>query len=266
MIIDAHTHIFPDHQAASVLQHTARMFNVPVYGTGTASDLLSQMDSAGIDYAVIHMVAPSPSQVKETNTWLINLKQDRFIKSGTLHPFFKNNADEIKRLQDNAIHTVKLQPDIQLFYPHDRSTLYPLYESICRYNMNVMFHIGGEPLPGPNDRSTPEMISAVASDFPDMTIIGAHLGGLNMWDEVLKHLAGKTNVYFESSLSYSYISVKTAEKIIRTHGHRKIFFGTDYPFAPVNESLQKARTVAFLEADEISGILGNNACALFAPA
>ncbi|MCP4707567.1 MAG: hypothetical protein GY869_02990, partial [Planctomycetes bacterium] len=94
MIIDAHTHIFPDHQAETILQNTARMFNVPTYGNATASDLLSKMDDCGIDYAVIHMVAPLPSGVQETNAWLMNLRQDRLIKFGTLHPKYKNYADE----------------------------------------------------------------------------------------------------------------------------------------------------------------------------
>jgi len=34
----------------------------------------------------------------------------------------------------------------------------------------------------------------------------------------------------ESSLSYQFIDLDMAEKIIKEHGTDKIFFGSDYPF------------------------------------
>ncbi|MBM4310676.1 MAG: amidohydrolase [Deltaproteobacteria bacterium] len=264
MIIDAHTHIFPDEQAAAILNRTARLFNVPTFGTATAADLLQRMDTCGIDRAVIHMVAPLPSQVTATNTWLIQLDQERFIKFGTLHPGHAGFRDEIARLRDHGAQGIKFQPDIQQFSPDDDRSMYPLYEAISLSGLKVMFHVGGEPLPGPNDRSKPHMIAAVARDFPHLTIIAAHLGGLNMWDDVLAHLAGLPNVYMESSLSYGYIKPKLAEKIIRTHGHKKIFFGSDYPFGDMACSLSAARTVGFLTPDERADILGRNAARFFA--
>ena len=130
MIIDFHTHIFPDEQAAAVLNKTAQMFNVPTFGAATADDLLCRMDTCEISRAVIHMVAPHPSHVAPTNTWLINLKQNRFIKFGTLHPAQTNVNDEISRLRDHGVQGIKFQPDIQQFFPDDAELMYPLYEAI----------------------------------------------------------------------------------------------------------------------------------------
>lgn len=263
MIIDAHTHIFPDHQAEAALQATARMFNVPTYGTATAADLLNRMDSCGIDYAVIHMVAPTPGLVQSTNTWLIQLRQERFIKFGTLHPRFDKNEDEIKRLRDAGIFGVKLQPDVQQFSPDDPALLYPLYEALCLHSMAVMFHVGGEPLPSPDNRSRPAMIARIARDFQELKIIAAHLGGLNMWEEVEEVLAGMPNVWMETSLSYKFINPALGRRIIDKHGHDRIFFGTDYPFAPVDASLAAARSVSFLSDTQKQDILGNNAYRFF---
>jgi len=263
MIIDAHTHIFPDEQAAAVLNKTARLFNVPTFGAATADDLLRKMDANKISRAVIHMVAPLPSQVEPTNTWLIKLKQNRFIKFGTIHPAQPDFQDEIARLQDHGIQGIKFQPDIQQFNPDDDQLMYPVYEAISLAGLKVMFHVGGEPLPGPNDRSKPHMIATIARDFPQLIIIAAHLGGLNMWKEVLSNLAGLPNVYMESSLSYQYIKPQLAEKIIRLHGHKKIFFGSDYPFDDIASSLDAARTVDFLSADQRDDILGRNAAQFF---
>lgn len=263
MIIDAHTHIFPDAQAEVFLRNTAEMFGVKTFGLATRFDLLRQMDANNIDYAVIHMVAPMPSGVKDTNSWLINMKQDRFVKFATIHPQFKDYAAEIERLQDNNICGVKFQPDIQRFRPDDKDGVYHVYEALAKAGLKVMFHIGGEPLPGPRDRSKPHMIRQVALDFPELKIVGAHLAGLNMWDETYRHLVGLENIYMESSLSYPFIRPDLAEKIIREHGTDRIFFGSDYPFGSIRDSVAAAKAVGFLSKNEINDILGNNAAAFY---
>ncbi len=263
LIIDTHTHIFPDTYAAAVLQSTAKMFNVPTFGKATAADLLEKMDAEGISFAVIHMVSPTPTGVIDTNTWLIRHQQERFIKFGTLHPLFKKCDDEIKRLKDGGVKGVKLQPDVQQFTPDERLHTYHMYEALAKQGLTVMFHVGGEPLPSPHDRSKPGMILNIARDFPELKIIAAHLGGLNMWQEVYELLAGMPNVYMESSLSYEFIEPALAEKIIRKHGHDKIFFGTDYPFGDVKISLASARSVPFLTEQEKENILGRNAWQFF---
>jgi uncharacterized protein len=263
LIIDAHTHIFPDTNAAAILQNTAKMFNVPTFGAATVADLLEKMDSCGIGYAVIHMVSPTAGGVIDTNTWLIKLKQYRFIKFGTLHPGFKKTKEEIQRLKDGGVKGVKFQPDVQQFTPDEKSLTYSMYEALAKHGLTVMFHVGGEPRPSPRDRSKPAMILNIARDFPQLKIIAAHLGGLNMWEDVYETLAGMPNIYLESSLSYEFIDPALAEKIIRKHGHDKIFFGTDYPFGDVKTSLAAARSVPFLTATEKEDILGRNAWKFF---
>jgi len=259
LIIDAHTHIFPDEIAQRILETTARNFNIKTYGKGTAADLISQMDKYEIRYAVVHMVAPTPASVKETNSWLIRLKEERLIKFGTLHPRLKNLPQEIDRLKDHNINGVKLQPDVQSFTVDDSSLTYPLYEALAKKRMAVMFHVGGEPHPAPHNRSKPDMILRVAQDFPELKIVAAHLGGLNMWDSVYELLAGIDNVFMETSLTYENIVPELAKNIIQKHGHNKIFFGTDYPFAPIGTSVKIARAVPFLNEKEKKDIFGLNA-------
>jgi uncharacterized protein len=259
LIIDAHTHIFPEDSAARILENTSKMFNVPTYGTGTAADLLSQMDENGISSAVIHMVSPSQASVQATNTWLISLKQDRFIKFGTIHPRMKNPSHELDRLKAHNINGVKLQPEVQGFTVDDSMTAYHLYEALAKKEMTVMFHVGGNPIARPDNRSTPAMIHTVATAFPELKIIAAHLGGNNMWDAVYDVLAGTENIFMETSLSYENISPDLAQNIITKHGHQKVFFGTDYPFAPVGKSVKIARAVPFLNNKEKEDILGRNA-------
>jgi uncharacterized protein len=158
---------------------------------------------------------------------------------------------------------VKFQPDVQQFNPDDKKATYHIYEALAKQGLTVMFHVGGEPLPSSRDRSKPSMILNIARDFPELTIIAAHLGGLNMWQDVFDKLAGMPNVYMESSLSYGFIEPRLAESIIRKHGHEKIFFGTDYPFGDIKTSLAAARSVPFLTEEEKEAILGRNAWRFF---
>jgi hypothetical protein len=209
------------------------------------------------------MVSPTQAGVHPANTWLINLKQDRFIKFGTIHPLLKNLSHELDRLQDHNIHGVKLQPEVQGFTVDDRAATYHLYEALAKRQMTVMFHVGGNPKPTPHNRSKPHMILTVAKDFPELKIIAAHLGGNNMWDSVYNLLAGTENVYMETSLSYDKIAPNLAQNIIKKHGHNKIFFGTDYPFAPINKSVKIAKTVPFLNNSVKEEILGRNAFQFF---
>lgn len=265
VIIDTHTHIFPDTSAASILELTRKKFKVKVYGKGTAADLISKMDKNGVNYAVIHMVALIPRVVKEINTWLIKLKEPRFIKFGTLHPYLKDFREELNRLKENGIKGIKLQPEVQGFTVDNADLTYPLYKALAENGMTVMFHVGGNPTTHPQQRSQPGMILNVAKDFPELKIIAAHLGGLNMWSEVAELLAGRENVYMETSMTYEKIPPKWAEKIIRKHGHHKIFFGTDYPFAPIKKCIESAMNVPFLNEREKGEVMGLNAMQFFKP-
>ena len=265
VIIDTHTHIFPDASAGRILEITSKRFKVKVYGKGTAKDLISQMDENNIKYAVVHMVAPNPRTVKEINSWLINLKEPRFIKFGTLHPLLKDFKQELLRLKENGVKGIKLQPNVQGFNVDNTRLAYPLYEALVENGVMVMFHVGGDPIPNTHKRSKPEMILRVAQDFPELKIIAAHLGGLNMWTQAAQVLAGKENVYMETSMTYDKIPSELAENIIRKHGHHKIFFGTDYPFAPIKKCVQHAMDVSFLNEREKEDLMGLNALKFFQP-
>lgn len=265
LIIDAHTHIFPAHSAARILESTSKQFRVNVFGKGTAADLISRMDENHIACAVVHMVAIQPGTVGEINTWLMGLQETRLIRFGTIHPLFEGLKEEIHRLKEHGITGVKLQPNVQGFDADDDRLTYPLYEALVNQDMMVMFHVGGHLKPQLPKRSKPEMIRRIAQDFPELTIIAAHLGGLNMWAQAADVLAGQDNVFMETSMTYGRITPGLAETIIRKHGCHKILFGTDYPFASVNDCVKSATGVSFLSRREKESVMGLNAQKLFRP-
>ncbi len=99
MMIDCHTHIFPDRIAPKVIEMNEKEMDLKPYGTGTLSGLLSYMDEAGLDFSVVLGVAPMARLVKSTNDWLLSLSNHRVIVFGTVTPDYENWKEEIRRLE-----------------------------------------------------------------------------------------------------------------------------------------------------------------------
>jgi len=104
MIIDFHTHVFPDELAAKAL--SALLSNIedlytPV-NNGTVSGLLKNMDDWNIDISVAQPVITKPSQVKKTNEWVKSICSDRIIGFGGIYPHtddYKRDIDFIVNLE-----------------------------------------------------------------------------------------------------------------------------------------------------------------------
>ncbi|MCK5844328.1 MAG: amidohydrolase family protein, partial [Victivallales bacterium] len=86
---------------------------------------------------------------------------------------------------------------------HDE-TLYPWYQRAEELGMPVLFHLGiVARVPGRRDRvdnnlMRPVYLDTIARSFPDLTIIGAHLG--NPWyDEACMSCRWNPNLYFDLS-------------------------------------------------------------------
>lgn len=63
--------------------------------------------------------------------------------------------------------------------------MYPIYESL-EPDFPVLMHLGDEKL----DYSSPRRMAKILDLFPNMTVIGAHLGGYGRWDEARRYLVG----------------------------------------------------------------------------
>ena len=62
MVIDFHTHIFPDKIAAKTIAHLEEVGNIKAATDGTLNGLLASMERCGVDMSVILPVATKPSQ------------------------------------------------------------------------------------------------------------------------------------------------------------------------------------------------------------
>jgi hypothetical protein len=88
-IIDFHTHAFSDEFAHKAMDSLTKDHpDVPYFLDGTIGSLLKSMDNAGIDKSVICSIATKPKQFKIILDWSLQIRTDRIIPLGSVHPFF----------------------------------------------------------------------------------------------------------------------------------------------------------------------------------
>ena len=81
-----------------------------------------------------------------------------------------------------------------------------------------------------------------------------------MSDDVLRYLAGQ-DIYFDTSMSYVYLTTERLRELIDAHGPQRILFGSDCPWSMASRQIQMLREAGF-EGDVLDGILYRNAAEL----
>lgn len=119
MIIDFHTHTFPDKSSEKIVNHLAHIGCIPPHTDGSVIGLFSSMKEADIDYSVNLPVMTKPSQVEKVNSSLIQqqeyLLDMKIITFGGMHPNYTNYKEELLRLKQaeflelNSILHIRMQ-------------------------------------------------------------------------------------------------------------------------------------------------------------
>jgi uncharacterized protein len=254
-IIDIHAHAFADSLAPKVLATLSERSGViPVYD-GTVAGLLAEMDRAGIDIAVTQPVATKPSQVARINEWAASIASDRIIPFGAIHPDTPDPAREMAHLASMGLAGIKLHPEYQAFSPDD-PRMDPIYDAAAENDMVVLFHSGLD-IGVPTDYGRPEKFARMIARHPDMTVVLAHMGGWNLWDEVRDHLLGLP-VYLDTSFASGYLLDEDFVDLVAGHGTSRVLFGTDAPWTDMAGQVAWLRSLPFSDADK-DAILGGNA-------
>ena len=82
MVIDFHTHIFPDALAARAIGGLEQSGNVKSVLSGRREDLLASMKRAGVDYSLNLPIASRPKQVESINSFAIRQREGRPVFPG----------------------------------------------------------------------------------------------------------------------------------------------------------------------------------------
>ena len=116
MIIDFHTHIFPDKIAAKTIESLAAIAGVKAATDGTLNGLLASMEKSGIEKSVIMPVCTKPEQFENINHFakkINNTYGGKLISFGGIHPDCENPKEKLKYVKDMGLPGIKIHPDYQ---------------------------------------------------------------------------------------------------------------------------------------------------------
>lgn len=281
MIIDFHTHTFPEKIAGRALGKLAHMADSRPYTDGTADDLIRSEKQAGIDLSVILPVATSPSQHETINRTAVLVSQE-FLSQGLLsfggiHPDNENYREILSGLAEKGIRGIKLHPVYQRV-PFDDIRNLRILDCASELGLIVIIHAGYDiGYPGESFASPRHILSAIEQVHPQKLVL-AHMGGWACWDEVERDLAGAP-VWLDTSFSITPIrppedsphagqeaaqmDLQQFLRIIEKHGAHRILFGTDSPWSEQKEALH-AVCSSGCSPGQLQLILGENAKKLLA--
>lgn len=231
MIIDVHTHVFPDNLAGKAIAKLSASSGLTPSTDGTVSGLTEKLGINNIDKAIVLNIATKPMQDTKVNDFAIETARehsDSLIVFGSVNPYSPIAVEELYRLSRAGIKGVKLHPEYQRFEVTD-SICNDVYKAISDLGLVVTFHAGYDVAFPDSNNASPTSLAKVIDKFPDMKVICAHMGGMLKWQEVYDVLAGK-NCYLDTAMCAGYLDIEMANKIIEKHGVDRILFGTDAPW------------------------------------
>jgi predicted TIM-barrel fold metal-dependent hydrolase len=256
MVIDCHAHLDED---------------------GGADKLLGSMDEAGIDASIIiaETLAGDTSnatQVMDAVTqsnrlWaIINCVFSRTVEL--------NYVEELTRLLNHEkVVGLKFYLGYEEYSANDQQ-LYQLYEYCEQHHVSIMFHTGvlEAGSSGLLEYSHPLQVDRVATRYPDLTIVMAHMG--NPWlIDCAAVLAKNPNVYADMSgffaenkpiKSHDIEVFKQRMEQLRVflYSYDKFLFGTDYPLYSQKEYLRAVEALD-MQPDEQERVMHANAGRIF---
>jgi len=162
MIIDFHTHVFPDQLAAralAALTGTGTNPYIPVHDC-TVAGLLETMDNWSIDASVVLPVVTKATQVTKTNEWAASICSDRIVSFGGIYP----NSDDYKKDIDHAVELglkgLKFHAEYQDFLVDDDRML-KVYDYALSKGLILLHHAGFDPDFLPPFNSSPKQFARV---------------------------------------------------------------------------------------------------------
>ncbi len=256
MIIDIHTHCYPDEVAPWSISVRSEKFGIAPVTDGTVGGLKASMSRAGVDISVLHPIALKPEQTVKMNRWSAGIQDEKIISFGTIHPDFPDWNKEIQWLVANGFKGVKFHADCQGYYVDDPHML-DIYQAVFDAGLIILFHSGVDRAFTHPFLCTPQRLAKVLDAFPGAVIIAAHMGGYRYWDDAKRYLLGR-DVYLDTAYSIHELGVERAEEFINYHGADKILFGTDSPWRDQGADIALIKSLN-LSTNSINGILSGNA-------
>ncbi len=266
-VLDAFVNVYQEGRnpfAASAIEHEVlRMFGSQAdTATFSIERLIQLMDEAGVERAI----ATRPLTVGDP-TDLLDLCErypERFRASFVV--------DDVTRIRTACALVEELAPHPMVVamrvVPHvlreplNAPCLYPIYERCEALSIPITINVG---LPEPRRRAAgqhPLLLDEVLLDFPDLVVVGAHMG--HPWERLLVRLMTKyENLYLcNSAYLAKYLDPYLVEFMNSSRGRHKVIFSSDHPVLALARAADAARQVP-LCSESLDAFLRGNAMRVF---
>ena len=238
MIIDLHTHIFPEKIAKKTIEYLSEKGGIPPFSDGSYSGLISEMEKADVDIAVNLPVVTAPRQFESVNRFAMELNAmaqtngRRIISFGGIHPACEDIEGKMKLIAESGFIGVKVHPDYQETYIDDEGYV-RILEAAKKYGLVVVTHAGVDGgYRGCPVRCTPERARRLIERVGYDRLVLAHMGANEMAEQVIDILCG-LDVYFDTAYVLRNMSRETFLKMLEKHGEDKILFASDSPWSSI---------------------------------
>ena len=232
-------------------------FGVDVREGMTPLDLVAEMDRVGVDRAVL---STSLSTVDDdTLAFAAGQRHRLYLATSVDRPDRPRQQSMAvrRRAAEGTVDLVRVSPLVDQ-YPLNHALYYPVYTTCEELGLPVSINVG---IPGPRVRSRcqdPLLLEDVLIDFPDLVVIGAHMG--HPFEELLiEYMLKWPNLYLSNS---AYLAKYMHPALIKFMGSRRgkgrVLFASDHPFLPMERALQAARSLA-LDEGPMADFLGGTA-------
>lgn len=235
----------------------------------TLEGMIAEMDSNGIDYAVMHAEYEHYDISDQLNRIVADCVQqypDQLSGIGTLAMSdfsVKRALYQIDQCIELGMIGLSIQPAF-FGMTIDQKQLYPIYGKAMENQLLIALHTGvnystNRPIAGEN----PMLLDAVACDFPDLTLIASHAGW--PWIAEMVAVARKhPNVLMEfGGLAPKYIGAQGGGwemmyRFMNSVLSDQILYGTDWPVMSHQRTLEEWRGLN-LKPQVLEALLAGNA-------
>ena len=266
MIIDIHTHIFPDEVAKKAIPKLSATINLPPSMDGTADGLMDSAARAGVDISVI---LPVVTNIKQFDSIIrfanaVNERDyptggPRLLSIAGIHPDMPDYKEKLTQIHAMGFKGIKLHPDYQ-GVSFDDIRYMRILARTSEPGLFTLTHAGYDPACPDQTHCTAAHVRRVLKEVAPRKLILAHMGSNEFYDSSEELLVGQ-DVYFDTAYSICHMHKDQLTRMIKDHGAHRILFGSDTPWADQEEAVSILRSLP-LTPEEQEQILWKNAAAL----
>jgi predicted TIM-barrel fold metal-dependent hydrolase len=272
MIIDCHTHIFPDEVRKDRQAYCKRDRGLSsIYADSKArmagvEDLIASMDEHGIERSVVcgfpwsepdlcsfhnrYLIESASRYPNRLIVFIILLFSDPIWSERELEKWMKQGAKGV-----GEIAFYRQEMTFQ-----DIGAVRPILAQMGKKGIPLLLHVNetlGHFYPGKGETPLERFYELILS-FPNLPIVLAHWGGGLPFYELMPEVAkAMTNVYYDTAASPYLYSKKIYAVVSEIVGTKKILFGSDFPLLSPRKYFQELEDSGLSKEDQ-KRILGLN--------